>query len=74
MELIDIVEERDAKIESFEKEKEEWEKQVVAMRKESAQMKRDFSEGFKSMAAFKASFDKLNTTAEKDDDVLHLRG
>ena len=69
-----MVEVRDAKIESYEKEKEEWEKQVVAMRKESAQMKHDFSEGFKSMAAFKASFDKLNTTAEKDDDVLHLRG
>jgi len=70
-----MVEERDAKIKSYEKEKEEWEKQVVAMRKESAQMKRDFSEGFKSMAAFKASFDKLNT-AEKEngDGVLHLRG
>ena len=70
-----MVEVRDAKIESYEKEKEEWDKQVVAMRKESAQMKRDFSEGFKSMAAFKASFDKLNTTAEKENDsVLHLRG
>ena len=68
-----MVGERDAKIKSYEKEKEEWEKQSAAMRKESAQMKRDFSEGFKSMAAFKASFDKLNT-AEKDDDVLHLRG
>ena len=70
-----MVEERDAKIKSYEKEKEEWEKQVVAMRKESAQMKKDFSEGFKSMAAFKASFDKLNT-AEKENDggVLHLRG
>ena len=71
-----MVEERDAKIESFEKEKEEWEKQVVAMRKESAQMKRDFSEGFKSMAAFKASFDKITTDEKENDDgaVLHLRG
>ena len=70
-----MVEERDAKIKSYEKEKEEWEKQVVAMRKESAQMKKDFTDGFKSMAAFKASFDKLNTTAEKENDgVLHLRG